>query len=143
VPTWLKIVLLVFLLFIAAMVGFGYLVFRWARQQGPQLQQQTRQTMEEAEAFGRGKDGEACIAESLARVKRCDGFICEARMKIFLSTCLGVATVPSGFCDGVPKQTEILNSTRWTMRECARRGYANSQRCGRLLATQQEYCSRE
>ena len=140
-PTWVKVVLVVviagFLLLVAGVVIFA----RWVKAQGAQLQEQGKATIAEAEAFGRGKDGEACVAEALERMKTADGFIGEAKTKVFLQHCLGTATVAPQTCEGVPAPTEILKTAQWTVDECARRGYPNNQRCTRLIGALQVHCA--
>lgn len=139
-PTWVKVILIV--------VGVGFLLLvvgvvvaaRWVKSSGEELQKQSKVILEEAEAFGKGKDGEACIAEGLNRLKAADGFIGEAKTKIFLQHCLSVATVAPQTCEGVPSPTEIMQSARWSIDECAKRGWANSQRCTRLIGALQFHC---
>lgn len=140
-PTWVKVVLVVvivgFLLLVAGVVIFA----RWMKSQRTRLQEQGKAAIEEAETFGKGKDGEACVAEALNRLKTADGFIGEAKTKIFLQHCLQTATVAPQTCEGVPAPTEILKTAQWTLDECARRGLANNQRCARLIGALQVHCA--
>lgn len=140
-PTWVKVVLVV--------VGVGFLLLvigivvaaRWVKSRGAQLQEQGKAVIAEAEAFGKGKDGEACMAEALNRLKSAEGFIGEAKTKVFLQHCLQAATVAPEMCEGVPAPTEIMKSASWTLAECERRGWPNNQRCARLVGALQVHCA--
>ena len=141
-PTWAKVLLV---LFIGGILLAGVAVFfgiRWARREFRQIKNDGPRLVAEAKDFGRGKEGEACVVESLARLDRCDGFICEAKTKLFLSTCLTTANVSEDFCKDVPRHGEILKTATWAQAECARRGASNPQRCSRLITGIQDRCSR-
>jgi len=139
-PTWLKVLLIVFMMGVVLVAVAIYLGVRWLREHEGELREKGRAVVTEAENFGRGKDANACVDEAFARLHRCDGFICEAKTKIFLENCIRVSNVPAGFCDNVPKRSEILASAKWALEECARRGMANDQPCTRLIGTVQEGC---
>jgi hypothetical protein len=141
-PTWAKVLLIVL---VAGILCTGVAVFlgiRWARRGIRQIRQDGPRLVAEAQDFGRGKDGEACVAESLSRLGRCDGFICEAKTKLFLANCLSTATIPSEFCKDVPRHGEILKTATWAQTECSRRGFSDVQRCTRVIIAIQEHCAR-
>jgi hypothetical protein len=139
-PTWVKVVLIVVLVGFVLLVAGVLIAARWVKGQAAQLEKQGKATIAEARAFGEGKDGEACIAESLTRLKSASGFIGEAKVKVFLQHCLETATVSPATCEGVPEPAEIMDSARWTLAECGRRGFGNDQRCGRVLGALQVHC---
>jgi hypothetical protein len=141
-PTWLKVILIILVIGIALVAGAVFVGVRWFRAHEGELRAQGKAVIAEGQDFGRGKDAEACVAESFARLKRCDGFICEAKTKIFLQHCVSTANIPPSFCDGVPKRSEILASARWALDECARRGLPNHQPCTRLVGALQEACEK-
>lgn len=141
-PTWLKVILMVLVALVAIVAGLGYIGFRWVQSHKGELQQQAAQVKKEATDFAEGKDWEQCITESLARIDRCDGLVCEVRTKVFLSFCLEKTGVPAEVCAATPKRTDFFESAKWAMRECARRGHANDQRCSRMLQTVQERCEK-
>lgn len=143
-PTWLKILLLIFLAGLLLLIAAGYIGYRWIRSHEGELRDMNEKAVAEAQEFARGKDADACIAETLARGDRCGpmDMFCEVKAKIFLENCLEVATLPKDFCDRVPKQTSIMASVRWQMDECGRRGHPNEQRCTRLLASVQKHCEK-
>jgi hypothetical protein len=139
-PTWVKVVLVIVVVGFLAIVAGVIVAARWVRSQGASLQEQGKALAEDAEAFGRDKEPEACVAESLTRLKACPGFICEAKIKIFLTACLQAANDKTELCTGVPPPTEIMESARWQIAECDRRGWGNSQRCTRTVSTVQMHC---
>ncbi len=143
-PVWLKILLIIFLVGVLLLVAAVYIGYRWIRSHEGELRDMGEDATREAQEFGRGKDADACIVETLTRGDRCGpvDLFCEVKAKIFLENCLQVATVPADFCATVPKQTNIMGSVKWQMSECGRRGHANEQRCTRLLAAVQERCEK-
>jgi len=60
-----------------------------------------------------------------------------------MSSCLRTATTPDGYCDNVPKQTDLMQSARWQYAECDRRGWGVNERCARVISTLQEHCARQ
>jgi hypothetical protein len=141
-PAWLKVILLILVIGIALAVLAVFLGIRWFRSHEGELREQGRAVVAEGQDFGRGKDAEACVAESFARLKRCDGFICEAKTKVFLQHCVSTSNVPPAFCEGVPRRSEILASATWALEECARRRLANDRPCTRLVGALQEACEK-
>jgi hypothetical protein len=141
-PTWVKITLVIVLVgFIGVAIAVIFAA-RWVKSQGTELQKQTHAVVVEAREFGRGKDGNACMAESLTRVRACGGLICETKVRMFLQNCLYAATVSPQVCAGIPKPTAIIDSAQWQVSECARRGAANDARCVRLIGELQVHCSK-
>jgi hypothetical protein len=139
-PTWLKVVLIVVAVGFLALVAVAFLGYRWMKSHGGELKADAEKIKVEATAFGRGKDANACIDETFARMNQCSGIMCDVKSKLFLQNCLAVAEVPSGFCASVPKPTEIIATAQWTIAECGRRGRPNDQRCPRVITALQDAC---
>lgn len=142
-PTWVKVVLIIVIVGFVMLVLGIVLAARWVRTKGERLSEEGKAMAAEGQKFGEAKDAEACLAESLNRMKNCSGFICEAKIKLFLDNCLQTATVPPELCSTIPKQTAILDSARWQLEECERRGWKNNQRCTRLVQQLQLHCERQ
>lgn len=142
-PTWVKVVLVVVLAGFAILAVGIVVAARWVRHRGHALMEEGKVVVADAERFGKGKEEEACMTESFARLKACDGFICEAKTKVFLTHCLGAANKSAETCNAVPRRSEIMASVRWQLDECSRRGMPNDQPCTRLLQGLQEYCAHE
>lgn len=140
-PTWAKVVLVVVLVGFAAMAVGLVVAARWLRHRGETLARDAEHVEVEAREFGKGKDGEACMTESLTRMKACGGFICEAKTKMFLVTCLNAANTTPEMCKGVPNPNELVAGVRWQLAECSRRGFENDQRCTRLVQGLQVHCA--
>ena len=139
-PTWLKVILIIVAVLVLLIVGAGYVGYRWIRSHKGEFEAQAAQVRKDATAFAEGKDVDACVDETLARVARCDGIICEAKTKLFLSICLEKTGVPREVCAAIPKRTEFVATAKWALAECARRGRPNDQRCTRMIPALQERC---
>ena len=135
-PTWVKVVLAIVIVGFVLLVAGIIVAARWVKSQAPALDV----AMKEAEAFGKGKDGEACIAETLNRLRASDGIVAETKTKLFLQHCLASATVAPETCQGVPGLTEFMKLGQWSVDECKRRGWANDQRCIRVIGAVPAHC---
>jgi hypothetical protein len=141
-PKWVKVVIVVVaILFVLAGVAAA-LAVRWIKRKAVQLQAQGEILVKDAHAFGQGRPAAACVDDTFVRLGQCDGFICEAKTKVFLTACLGAADVPPDFCATVPRRSEILRSATWAAGECAGRNRPGDQRCTRVIAGIQDYCER-
>jgi hypothetical protein len=140
-PAWVKVVLAMILIGMVLLLVGAMVAARWVRTRADNLKKQGEVLTAEAKAFGTGKPGEACVSESLTRLRACQGFICEAKAKVFLQKCLTAANQTPDVCTGVPPPTEILASARWQIESCQRRGWRDNQRCMRLLGGLQAHCA--
>jgi hypothetical protein len=114
----------------------------WLQQWGNGMIEQGQQADTEARTFATGRDQEACVVEGFRRDDACGetAFSCEISAGIFLQRCLELSMPVAGFCDGVPRQSELMPSVQWTTATCAARGHATSQPCTRLVPAIQRYC---
>jgi len=144
-PTWLKILLAIFVLFIALIAAAIFFGYRWMRDHRGEIREGAQKSIAQAREFGRDKDANACVAEALNRGDKCGAFgmMCEVRTGLFMKNCIDVAAGPPDFCKNVPKMTNILATVGWAKNECARRGHPNEQRCARLLQTVQRVCQEQ
>ena len=127
---------------VLALIGIAIVggITWWVMANKDRLVSESRDTMAEAKAFAESHDQDACVGEGLRKVAACDGFMCEAQTKIFTTFCLQQAEPTPGFCDGVPPTSEIMNTSRWVVAECERRGKKGNQRCSRLVQAVPEVC---
>jgi hypothetical protein len=139
-PAWVKVVIAVVVIGLVLLLGGVFLAARWVRAKGARLQEQGKVVVAEAEEFGRGKEDGACVTESLRRLQDCRGFICEAKLKIFLTSCLGTANPTPQLCEGVPGTSDLIEGARWQIAECERRGLGRDQRCVRTVSAVQIHC---
>lgn len=142
-PKWVKIALIVVLVLFAGVVAAVIVAARWVKTQAKSLDAQITAVRAEAEAFGRGRDAEACLQESLRRVRACSGIVCEGKTKAFMSRCLQVANVPPGYCSGVPGPMEITKVGQWQYEQCVRHGFATDRRCIGIIGEIPLYCSQK
>ncbi len=139
-PTWLKVILIIVGIIALLVFAAGYVGYRWIASHKGEIEASAAAVRADATAFAQGKDADACVQETLVRVDRCDGIICEAKTKLFLTICLEKTKVPPEVCAGIPKRTDFMDSAKWVLAECARRGRPNDQRCTRMITALQERC---
>ena len=139
-PTWLKVTVILIALF-AALLGTAIYVGYRSMQQ---ISGDSKKTLAEASAYGRGKDVTVCLDQALARATtQCakgDAF-CVVDAQWFLVGCVNSSTVPPGYCAAIPPRKSFSFDKRWAEEECARRGHANDSRCTQILVTLQGYCT--
>ncbi len=121
----------------AALVAGG--VF-WVRAHQGELVEAGKGAFKEGAHFGEGRDAAACVAEAERRLPSLGGALDEATNKVFLEGCLKTATLPAGFCDGIPARNDILASVHWAGTRCTGVPAASQARCTRLIGAVQERC---
>ncbi len=115
----------------------------WFRANKGELKNAGTRGINQGAAFGKGKGPAECEREALTRVEACHGIMCQAEEKLFLDACFRAADPDPHYCDGVPKQGEILATMRWEQDECRRLGKkSGDQLCMQLMQAVPEYCSR-
>lgn len=137
-PKWMKIVLGVLLLLMVLGGIAAAFAVRWARENFAALRSEAAVIDADARRFAQGKDAEACVVEALRRADACDGVMCEAKARVFLSRCLVVTGVPPQLCAGIP--SGITARARWQAEACAARGRANDPRCMQILGAVADHC---
>jgi len=140
VPTWAKVLLALlgaFVLFIVAVGAGGYF---YVNRHKNEWIAEGKKVAEEGQAFGAGKEGSQCLDEALRRVRDCNGIMCEARVRLFLSSCLPSAAPSPPLCTNAPPRSEMMRTAMWAVNECGSRGMIGSQPCTRLMREVQKYC---
>ena len=140
-PKWAKVLLVIMAFGFVLVAGVVLVAARWVKTNAGQWAEQGKEARAQGSAFGQGKEANACVDETFVRLDRCDGLMCEAQTKLFFTACLETASKPADFCNGVPAKDEILAGAKWTMAECARRGYGENQRCHRMISAIQDVCA--
>ena len=131
-PTWLKVILILFAIFFLGLIALGVGSYYFVKKHGKELVSSTEKMSKEGADAGKGQPAETCVAQSLDRVKKCDGLICEVQVQVFLTSCLGNSNDPETLCATIPKDGIMAKAT-WTRDECARRGMPNDQACMRIM----------
>ena len=137
-PRWAKVILIILLVIVLLIGAAIFAGWWWIRNHAAELEKGGKEAVAEAKQFGTGKPAEACVTEALNRADACDGFICEAKVKIFLTNCLEAAEVSPEFCSGVPDG--VVAGATWSVEECQRRGKGQNQRCLRTISGIAEFC---
>ena len=127
---------------VAVLVLAGIGGFLWFRSNINGWEEDAKKSAAEGTAFARGKASGDCLTEAESRLKLKHSFNDELSHKFFLRACLDAARQPLGFCDGVPRQEEIVKSIGWRLATCEGMGQQGDDAgaCGRLLAEVQEHC---
>lgn len=139
-PTWLRVLLALFLAAMVLLAGGAFLAYRWFHAHRAEIVESGTAVRREAVAFGRGRDSRQCVDESVRRLNASRGFTGEVKTRLFLGGCLSVAAEPPGFCESVPRQSEIVASAEWTINECRNLDAADISRCSRLMQEVLRHC---
>ena len=139
-PTWMKVLLvlggLLLVLVVLAVVAGFFVVRRY----GPGLVEAGKQTYTEGAEYGRRTDNEGCLNEAAARQAHVEGFTDMVKNGVFMQVCLEASRPTPGFCDGVPRQMEIMKGVTWQHQQCKRYGLKIEQQCGQLFQGVQRFC---
>jgi len=143
-PTWLKVLLIIFLAGLLLAATAIFLGIRWLKSHEAELSDLGRNAEAQARDWGKGKDANACVDEALRRTMACGDLevMCQVRASVFFDGCMQVASVPADFCANVPGQLEIMATVKWQMAQCAQRGHPNDRRCSRFFTNLQKRCER-
>lgn len=125
-----------FLLFVCAVVGFG--LYWWSQHRG-ELLEAGRKHAEQGREFGKKADEQGCLDEAIVRYKGDRGFTGSISSRIFLRSCLEASRPTHGFCDQVPRQSEIIKSARWQLEQAEKAGI-NDQFGRQLFSQLQQHC---
>jgi hypothetical protein len=139
-PTWMKVLLVIGVLLVVLIVGGAVAIFFLARTYGPGLVEAGKQTYSEGVEYGRRTDNEGCLNEAVARQARADGLTDLIKNNVFMRACLEASRPTSGFCDGVPRQTEFMKSIGWQQQQCQRYGLTPEKQCSQLFGQVQQFC---
>jgi hypothetical protein len=129
-------------IFIAIVIGLVLLV---SVVTGARIYWAVRHLDEYTEAgaeFGKIKDNAACLQESLSRFKRDNSLGGALAARTFLESCLESSQPSQGFCDGVPREAEIMKMIAWIRNQCSQAGMASDGNCQKFFTRVQEYCER-
>jgi hypothetical protein len=137
--SFLKALLVVGVVLVLLAVVAGAAGYYWYSKHGRQFMEAARQAHEEGVQFGEETDDGGCLHEALARHRQAGGFGQSIAHNVFLKGCLSSSEQTDGFCDGVPKRTQIVASATWQTKRCAGAGFTDAS-CRQLFAQVQEYC---
>jgi hypothetical protein len=139
-PTWLKVVFIIGGLFVVLVLGAVVAGVYLLKRYGPEVVEAGKQTINEAQEYGRRTDNEGCLNEAVARHNRSDGFTGMIKTNLFLRACLESSRPSPGFCDSVPRQTEFVKSAQWQLQQCGHYNLKTENQCGQLFQQVQQFC---
>ena len=137
--SFLKALLVVGVVMVLLAIAAAAAGYYWYTRHGRQFMEAARQARAEGVQFGEETDDEGCLHEALARHKQAGGLARSISHNLFLSGCLSTSEQTDGFCDGVPKGTQIVASVTWQTKRCAGAGFTDPS-CRQLFAQVQQYC---
>lgn len=132
------ILLLAGLLLLAAIVAAGVGWYWWSHH-GEQLVEAARKANLAGASFGKTTDDQGCVSEALSRARSGAGFSEAVALNLFLKACLRASRPTDGFCDGVPKRSDIVESVKWQVDRCSRIA-PGVKECSRLMGQIEEFC---
>lgn len=138
--SFLKATLVIFgILTVVAILGVGGGWYYWSTHK-QQLMDSAKALHKEAQDAGKNTDEQGCVELSVARLKKDSGITGSVSSGLFLEFCLQAASPTPGFCDGVPPETEFIESARWRLSKCQGRN-VDTNACQNLMGQIQRYCS--
>jgi hypothetical protein len=126
-------------LFILVSVGIGWYVTR----HGKEIVAATERAERAGIATARGTDEKGCVDAAERRMEKEGGMLSGGvRGSIFLDACLRSSRPTPGFCDGVPRSDEVMETSQWQQMRCNRSALnpAASVRCNATASAVQRYC---
>ncbi len=112
----------------------------WWQTKGQEFMEAGRKAAIAGEKFGKSTEEKGCLDFALNRLDACTSMSCEIYNSVFLANCLSESNKTSGFCKGIPPQSEIMQSARWRLAACEKLG-RKGQRCPRMMGVVQKYCT--
>ncbi|TGL61413.1 hypothetical protein [Leptospira sarikeiensis] len=142
-PKALKIFLIVFVSLALLGGGCFYAVSRFVDEIGPDLAQKGKKAKEEGEIWGKAHTQQQSLIEGIRRANTCSSeldILCLVEQKIFLKVSLEYSKPSPKFCDGVPKITEIWETTTWRSKRCSELAPDHLQICNNIIEAVQADC---
>lgn len=119
-------------------LGIGVGIY-WVSVHGGEYVEKSKQSMTDGANFGKGTDNQGCVTETISRYKQDQGFSSAIATQLFFQGCLQASRETPGFCEAVPKRTEIMESVKWQTRQCSQYNLRDSY-CGQIFGQVQTFC---
>ena len=134
-----KVIIGIAIGFFIIVVGVVTIGIYWWTHYAKELKETGTKNIEQGKEFGKKATEQGCVDEAVARYKANSGFSSSISTGLFLKSCLEESTPTPGFCDQIPKQSEILKSVQWQLGQAEKTGIRDD--FGRHLFSQiQIYC---
>lgn len=142
-PGWAKALIIAGVLIILLVIGvIGAGVYWWSNNKDV-LMAKAKALVEEGQEAGRQTDNQGCVDQAVARYKGGPGFTNGISSGIFMESCLRVSRPTPGFCNEVPRETELIKSAKWQQAECERVGLSSDQYCRQLFQGVERFCDKQ
>ena len=127
------------ILLIVGVVGAG---IYWWTHEGHKMVEAAGKSMEDGKAAGQKTDNQGCVDQTLALYKKDHSFGGVVTNNLFLLGCLDESRPTPGFCDDVPRQSEIMKSAAWQIQKCKEAGVPADPYYRQIFSGVQQYCER-
>jgi len=121
-----KIVIAIVIAFIFVVAGAISAGVYWISRHGHEVFEAGEKAMNEGQEFGKKSDQQGCVDEAVSRYKANRGFGGALSASMFVRSCLDESRPTPGFCDNVPKPTDVFRSARWQIEEARKAGIADN-----------------
>lgn len=139
-PGWLKALIIVVVVVIVLVVGAVVAGVIWVAHNKDAWIARGKEVITEGRQFGKGTDNQGCVDETISRYKNDPGFTSAISDGIFLRSCLDSSRFTPGFCDDVPKQTELIKTAQWRVAQCKQFDLEKDSNCQNLFTPIQQFC---
>jgi hypothetical protein len=126
-------------LFMLGAVGVFFAV-RYVSSNKNRLLAEGQEVRASGRAFGESHKESECVTQALVRYRRERTMKGAIRTRLWLASCLRNSSPEDGFCRGLPSEFDLVRSSLWPSRECARRGLRNDTGCSLILDEVQVWC---
>ncbi len=141
-PVWLRVVLVILALGLFAVVSIAGLGWFWWHRHGKEFLESGKASMEAGQKAAATTDQAGCLEAAFQRGPGCQSMGCMLDRNLFFNGCVREARETPGFCDGAPRQTQIMDSVKYRLDQCAKRNLAQDQGCQQLYGEVQKFCER-
>ena len=107
-----KVILIIVVCIVVLLVVVGGAGVYYVSKHKQEWLEAGNKVMDEGERFGKQTDNDGCLAETIARAKREQGFSAAIGHNLFLRACLDASRPSPNFCAGVPGRTARLSTVR-------------------------------
>jgi hypothetical protein len=134
-----KVIIILAVSFLIFVIGVIAAAVYWWTHYSREIIEAGQRVYQEGEQLGKKSDEQVCLDEAISRYKANRGITGSISTGIFLRICLDASRPTPGFCDQVPKPTDIFKSSQWQIEQCKKAGISDSY-CGTLFSQVQQYC---
>ena len=112
----------------------------YVKQKAPEMLASAQSAESEGVSFGKGVSDSQCVSAALERYQANRGIAATVTQSIWLDGCFQTSTIEEKFCDGVPRESDLMRSATWRVARCEEAGIQQDVSCPNLVGRVQTYC---